>query len=470
MKIIPISLFAILAFSLAHCSSSKGAQSTLEGTVNYREKIILPPNAVVVVKLIDAHKQDVASETLSMDTIEAQAPPMSFSLNFNPKRIDKDRSYQVQAAVYVDGHLRMINTVATPANLSKNEPLEVMVNSVQNEAVEPQRRMVDFFAQGNEPFWTLGIVVGKEMKLKQMNSGELISVPFPERFIDSKTRDLVLKSITEAHSMEVRISEENCQDTMADESYEFSVTVVVDDGPPMRGCGYLVGRAKSLRLDYELSSAESLDLNKAPKTPELSIDMLHGTYDATDGCNSLGGDLDERDNVLWFKPGFSTEMYCGNDFDKSFQKLFLQVDGFRLSNMGNLHLRIEDQDVLTYSVKEVGLSKQVISDLHDIFIVTEIKGVSIAKDQDNPRFEFYPAEGRVSGFTGCNQFTGPLEVGEKTLRFSPRMAMTKKLCQNSVEMQFTAALSEVSSYYREDARLVLLDSKGNPVYVLQKTD
>ena len=470
MKIIRITLFSLLALTLIYCSSSKSAQSTLEGTVNYREKMLLPPNAIVVVKLVDASKQDVASKTLSIDTLKAQAPPMTYSLNYNAKSIEKGRSYQVQAAVYVDGQLRMINTLATPANLSEKKPVEIMVSSIHNEAVDPPRKMIDFYAQGNEPFWSLYMVIGMGMELRQMNSDIVISVPFPQRTIDPKTRDLVLKSVTEAHTLEVRIAEENCQDTMADESYEFAVTVILDGGTPMRGCGYLVGRAKSLRLDYELSSAEGIDLSTAPKTPELSIDLLRGTYNATDGCNGLGGDLYDRGDALLFKPGFSTEMYCGNDFDRSFQELFLDVEGFRFDNMGNLYLRIEDQDVLTYSVKKEEVSKQVISDLHDIFVVIEIKGVPVAKDQENPRFEFYPAEGRVSGYTGCNQFNGSIEIGEETLRFAPQMAMTKKLCQNSVEMDFTTALAEVTSYHREGTQLFLTNSKGSPIYVLQKSD
>ena len=462
-------LLGTLALFAVACSASKSAQSSLEGTVTYREKMLLPPQAVVVVKLVDVSLQDVPAKVISVDTLKAQAPPIPYTLAYNSGTLEEGHTYQVQAAIYVDGDLRMISTQATRANLEELNPVEVVVSSVQRGVREPKKR-VDFIARGNEPSWILEMEIGKWMRLKQLNSDEVVTVPFPKRFTDPKTREMMLKSSTEAHALVVRIAEENCQDSMADESFEYAVKVILDNNDALSGCGYLKGDARSLRLDYELKSGVDLDLNLATRVPELSIDLLKGIYGANDGCNGIGGELDERENSLLFKPGFSTEMYCGNDFDQSFKKLFLDVDGYRLNGNGDLDLTIEGNVVLTYAKKKVPLSAAVINDLHDVFVVTEINGVAIGKGQENPRMEFYPAEGRVSGYSGCNQFNGPIEVSEKSLRFSSRMAMTKKYCQDSVEDTFVAALPQVSSYLRKERNLMLLGSDGAVVFLLQKTD
>ena len=459
---------AIGLFTLA-CSGSKSTQDSVAGTVTYREKMLLPPEAVVVVKLIDASLQDVPAKVISVDTLKTQATPIPYALPFNRSNLEEGHTYQVQAAIYVDGDLRMISTQATRANLQEHSPVEVLVSSIQREVTEAKKQ-ADFIARGNEPFWTLEMEIGKAMHLKQLHSDEVVSVPFPKRFTDPKTREIVLKSFTEAHTLEVRIAEENCQDSMADESFEYSVKVILDNDQVLSGCGYLTGEAKSLRLDYELRSGFQLDLKLANRIPELSIDLLRGTYNANDGCNGIGGELDERENTLRFKPGFSTEMYCGNDFDQDFKKLFLDVDGYQFNNNGDLDLTIEGAAVLSYSKKKAPLSDSVINDLHDLFVVTEINGMAIPKGQENPRIEFYPAEGRVSGYSGCNQFNGPIEVSEKSLRFSPQMAMTKKYCQGSVEDAFVAALPSVNSYIRKERSLMLLGADGAVVLLLQKTD
>jgi len=54
----------------------------------------------------------------------------------------------------------------------------------------------------------------------------------------------------------------------------------------------------------------------------------------------------------------------------------------------------------------------------------------------------------VSGFTGCNAFTGHFERKGSMLRFDEKMAVTLRACQDSMqtEMRYLAALGEVNRY------------------------
>lgn len=109
------------------------ATDRVTGTVNYRQRIALPPNAIVEVSLLDVSRQDVAATVISSQTIplEGKQVPVAFELPFNPDTIDERYSYAVQARILVDGELRFINTSRYPV-ITHGSPteVEVWVNAV----------------------------------------------------------------------------------------------------------------------------------------------------------------------------------------------------------------------------------------------------------------------------------------------------------------------------------------------------
>lgn len=74
-------------------------------------------------------------------------------------------------------------------------------------------------------------------------------------------------------------------------------------------------------------------------------------------------------------------------------------------------------------------------------------------------------EGQVSGFSGCNNYTGSYTLGAKNeLSFGP-LATTLKLCTpeilNTIEYEYTQALAKTSSYKVENISLELYDENKN---------
>lgn len=463
-------LFCCLAAGclISACSGSKETattERTLEGTVTYRERIMLPEDAQVVVQLVDASIADIVSPVLATDSFAASAPPMSYSLNYDPSQIEEGRRYQIVARISYDGKLKMISDVATPA-LFDGTPVEVVVRT--SEISLSSYIPTDFKAQGNEPFWQLTVDFERGLQLHQLGVDEPVMTPFPERMYDSRTRSIILDAQTEANHLEVRIKEENCQDTMADESYPYQVMITLNDTITLRGCGHLMDDTQRLKSNWVLTDIEGTQLDSAFKVPALSIDLLQGTYSANDGCNGIGGEVSFDPESPVFKPGFSTEMYCGNDFDMIFKKHFLEVDHYEL--IGEELLLYRDQQVvLTYKPEPLGIDR-VERDLHDIWTVYALGTTPIPKGVEHPRIEFYPAEGRISGYTSCNHFNGSMEASVGELRILQPLAITKKMCPSSVEEGFLTRISRISAYRRDGQRLYLLDKTGKPVMSLQKTD
>ena len=105
-----------LACGLLFEASGAGAsEAVLSGTVTYRERIELPPGAVVEVKLLDVSRMDVAAEVIAEAVIRSEHQvPIRFELAYHPERIDQRHRYSVQARILVDGRLWFNSTQAVP--------------------------------------------------------------------------------------------------------------------------------------------------------------------------------------------------------------------------------------------------------------------------------------------------------------------------------------------------------------------
>lgn len=65
-------------------------------------------------------------------------------------------------------------------------------------------------------------------------------------------------------------------------------------------------------------------------------------------------------------------------------------------------------------------------------------------------------EGRLAGFSGCNNFSGNFSLEGTGVRLDPG-AMTKKMCPGTGEQDFMAALSKVGELKIGKDKLTLLD-------------
>jgi uncharacterized membrane protein/membrane-bound inhibitor of C-type lysozyme len=96
-------------------------------------------------------------------------------------------------------------------------------------------RGVDFRATGNEPGWVLEL--GPDAFRLYYDYGKsLAAFPLLEPKSDAGKRETAYMGETESHRIEIVIRGVECQDTMADDRFESTVTVTLD-GRELRGCG-----------------------------------------------------------------------------------------------------------------------------------------------------------------------------------------------------------------------------------------
>ena len=103
----PAGLLLLLTMLLAACSVR--VEPTIEpaqvsgkvtGSVTYRERIALPPDAVVRVALLDVSRMDVAATLIAETVIVPEhAVPIPFELAYDPEKIDPRMVYAVRATI-----------------------------------------------------------------------------------------------------------------------------------------------------------------------------------------------------------------------------------------------------------------------------------------------------------------------------------------------------------------------------------
>jgi len=85
-------------------------QDKIQGSVTYRERIALPPNAQLEIVLADVSLADAPYKSIAeKKIIPAGQVPIPFELHYDSKKIVTNHTYAVMARITEDGKLLFIN-------------------------------------------------------------------------------------------------------------------------------------------------------------------------------------------------------------------------------------------------------------------------------------------------------------------------------------------------------------------------
>src|SRR5690606_6350101 len=99
-----------------------GLNGLITGTVAYRERIALPPDAKVIVSLEDVTRTDQGSTFVAQQVLRAKGQvPLPFELRYLPKAIHGTHRYIVRAEI-VDVHDALLWSSTEPYPVDFNQP------------------------------------------------------------------------------------------------------------------------------------------------------------------------------------------------------------------------------------------------------------------------------------------------------------------------------------------------------------
>jgi putative lipoprotein len=102
--------------------SSSGA---VTGSVTYSEQIPMPPDAVVIVELLDTSRLDAPAEQIGAHVIDdPRSVPLSYSIGFDPAEIVESHGYSIRATISADDRLLWTTDTNYPV-ITRDNPTTV---------------------------------------------------------------------------------------------------------------------------------------------------------------------------------------------------------------------------------------------------------------------------------------------------------------------------------------------------------
>ncbi|RWL83345.1 MAG: hypothetical protein EOR67_03550 [Mesorhizobium sp.] len=107
---------------------TKAGEQTIAGEVTYRERIALPSDAVLVVELADVSLADAPAIVIAKRRIAPTGQvPIKFVIDFDPKAIQKGRTYALQARITVGEQLIFVTNTSHQLDPLAGKPQAVLV-------------------------------------------------------------------------------------------------------------------------------------------------------------------------------------------------------------------------------------------------------------------------------------------------------------------------------------------------------
>ena len=130
-----VAVMAITAFVGSSAAQGTPAQAVVTGTVAYRERMALPPDAAIDVRIEDVSLQDAPAKVVAENVFAAAGKqvPIPFQVPYNPADINPAHSYSVRATISTNGQVRFTTTTANPV-ITRGAPAQVTLMLQQAQA------------------------------------------------------------------------------------------------------------------------------------------------------------------------------------------------------------------------------------------------------------------------------------------------------------------------------------------------
>ena len=213
---------------------------------------------------------------------------------------------------------------------------------------------IDFYAVGNEPFWSLDMDFEKVFEFKNME-GLSIIVPAVEG-VKAMDADVTrFRSLNDKYELIIQIIRQDCSDTMSDNKFEYKVLIDYKeieekDYNRLSGCGNYVPDYR-LQNIWAIESIETINLKEVDfmkGQPMIEIDIVKNRISGNDGCNNIMGGIRYEKGYIIIGNLAGTLMACPNmDIsNKIAQSLSNKKLAYKFKD-GKLYFIYQDKIIMT---------------------------------------------------------------------------------------------------------------------------
>ena len=198
----------------------------------------------------------------------------------------------------------------------KDENTEPTKAQLQKFLLKKNQKGIDFYAMGNEPFWSLDMNFEKGFQFTTMNGVDFVAPAI--KFTKSIEQDIIkYKSKTISGEINIQLIKSKCYDNMSGQSFDYQIIVEYKasgdtNSKIYKGCGDYVPDFR-LHNIWLITEVEGIKVN--PKyfkgqVPKLEIFISDKKILGHDGCNSFNGSFKTEHKKIIIGNLASTMMSC----------------------------------------------------------------------------------------------------------------------------------------------------------------
>ena len=189
-------------------------------------------------------------------------------------------------------------------------------NKYQQILYKKYQEGIDFYAFGNEPFWSLDMDFEKGFRFKNLDGLDYNAPAVdPVKAMDADVTRY--RTVTESGELIVQLYHKECTDSMSGQKFEYSVSIDFKtsketDYKTYKSCGNYVPdyRLHDIWAIIEVNGIKVNTSDFKKDAPRMEINLTKKTVYGTDGCNTFRGSVKVDNNNIKFGPFASTRMAC----------------------------------------------------------------------------------------------------------------------------------------------------------------
>ena len=220
--------------------------------------------------------------------------------------------------------------------------------------LEKFKKGIEFYALGNEPFWSLDMDFEGIIEFKTLNGAD---VKFYAREADvaMDAPGVRYRGKTDSGEIIIELTHEKCSDTMSDDQYHYKVKVEYKpvgktEYEVFTGCGDYIPdfRLNDIWAVVELNGKQLVPNDFKKGLPRIEFHIKTESISGSDGCNNFRGSMEFQHLSIVFGMLAGTRMYCPNmeKSDEITAAISGQKLGFEFDSEGYLLLMNGDKTVM----------------------------------------------------------------------------------------------------------------------------
>ena len=227
----------------------------------------------------------------------------------------------VRTNPHAEAHMQMHNEfrqeqAQKELDEQQKENMEPSKSELQKLLLTKYKRGIDFYAVGNEPFWSLDMDFEKGFHFNTLN-GLDFKAP-AAKFVKAMDANAIrYKSITESGEIIVQLNQTDCADNMSGQEFDYSVTIDFKTSKETnyktyKGCGNYVPdfRLHDIWAITEVDGIKIKPENFKGKLPGIEFNITENRVMGNDGCNSFNGSFKTEYKRIFIGNLASTMMAC----------------------------------------------------------------------------------------------------------------------------------------------------------------